>query len=108
MVLTFLGYLPFAGVFLDKTKPYLVYPSLFGRYQVQPLPLLLGNAPTVGQAIYIAVFDILSAVLAGVDYQSGQPNGWFDRQWNEISAYVLDRTGTLGFMLLLSQGTGPG
>jgi hypothetical protein len=85
---------------VHQIKPYLVYPSLIGRYHVQPLPFLLGNAPTVGQGIYIAIFVLLSVVLAAVDYQSGQPNGWFDSQWSEISAYVLYRTGTLGFMLL--------
>lgn len=83
-----------------QVKPYVVYPSLIGKYQVRPLPFLLGNAPTVGQGLYIALFICLNAVLAAVDYQSAQPNGWFDSQWREISAYVLYRTGTFGFMLL--------
>ncbi|GAB1312357.1 Ferric oxidoreductase domain-containing protein [Madurella fahalii] len=100
IVLTWLRYMPFASALLDKIKPYLVYPSLIGRYHVKPLPFLLGNAPTVGQGIYITVFGVLSAVLAAVGYQSGQPNAWFDSQWKEISAYVLYRTGTLAFMLL--------
>ncbi len=83
-----------------QLKPSIVYPSLIGKFQVRPLPFLLGNAPTVGQGIYIAIFVILSTVFAAVDYKSGQPNGWFGSQWQEISAYVLYRTGTLGFMLL--------
>ena len=50
--------------------------------------------------MYIAIFIAPSTVFAAVDYKSGQPNGWFGSQWQEISAYVLYRTGTLGFMLL--------
>ena len=50
--------------------------------------------------MYIATFIVLSTVFAAVDSKSGQPNGWFGSQWQEISAYVLYRTGTLGFMLL--------
>ncbi|KAK0627938.1 hypothetical protein B0T14DRAFT_563702 [Immersiella caudata] len=100
IALSCLSRLPYAGVVLDKVKPYLVYPALIGRYQVRPLPLLLGNAPTTGQGLYIALFIVLNVVLAAVDYQSGQPNGWFGSQWKEISAYVLYRTGTFGFMLM--------
>lgn len=73
---------------------------MIGTYQVRPLPFLLGNAPTVGQSIYIAIFIALNVILSAVGYQSAQPNAWFATQWNEISAYVLYRTGTLGFMLL--------
>jgi len=84
----------------NQAKPYLIYPSLIGTYQVRPLPFLLGNAPTVGQSIYIAIFVTLNVVLSAVGYRSGQPNAWFATEWNEISAHVLYRTGTLGFMTL--------
>lgn len=83
-----------------QAKPYVVYPSLIGKYQVRPLPFRLGNAPTVGQGLYIALFIGLNAALAAVGYQSAQPNAWFDSQRREISAYVLYRTGTFGFVLL--------
>ena len=39
-------------------------------------------------------------ILSAVDYQSAQPNAWYGDEWHEISAYVLYRTGTFGFMLL--------
>ncbi|KAK0751388.1 ferric reductase-like transmembrane component [Schizothecium vesticola] len=100
ILLTLLGFLPFTSKLVHLAKPYLVYPSLIGTYQVRPLPFLLGNAPTVGQALYIAVFVGLNVILSAVGYKSGQPNAWFATQWNEISAYALYRTGTLGFALL--------
>ncbi|KAK4461312.1 ferric reductase-like transmembrane component [Cladorrhinum samala] len=100
IVLTCLFYMPFLDTIVDRTKPYLVYPSLIGRYHVRPLPFRLGNAPTVGQGLYIFIFLLLSIVLAAADYKSGQPNAWFASRSKEVSAYVLYRTGTLGFMLL--------
>jgi len=54
----------------------------------------------VGQSIYIAIFVALNVVLSAVGYRSGQPNAWFATEWNEISAHVLYRTGTLGLMTL--------
>ncbi|KAG7285983.1 hypothetical protein NEMBOFW57_008279 [Staphylotrichum longicolle] len=100
ILFTWLGYMPFVHAIVDKIKPYLVYPSLIGKFQVQPLPFRLGNAPTVGQGLYIALFIGLNVILSAVDYQSAQPNAWYNDQWHEISAYVLYRTGTFGFMLL--------
>ncbi|KAK0723355.1 ferric reductase-like transmembrane component [Lasiosphaeria miniovina] len=100
IVLTLIGHFPFLSRLIRSVKPYLVYPSLVGTYQVRALPFLLGNAPTVGQSIYIAIFVALNVILSAVGYRSSQPNAWFATQWNEISAYVLYRTGTLGFMLL--------
>jgi hypothetical protein len=85
---------------LEKIKPYLVYPSAVGTYQVRPLPYLLGNAPTVGQALYIALMVVLNVVLSAVNYRSFQPNVWYTNQWREIMSYVLYRTGTLAFALL--------
>lgn len=62
MLTTWLGYLPFMSRLLDKAKPLLVYPALVGKYQVRPLAYRLGNAPTVGQALYIAIFTILVVI----------------------------------------------
>ena len=55
IVLALLTSLPFMNSGLDRIKPYLVYPSTVGTYYVRPLPWLLGNPPTVGQALYIAI-----------------------------------------------------
>ncbi|KAK0609455.1 ferric reductase-like transmembrane component [Immersiella caudata] len=100
VALTILGYLPFVSRLLHLAKPYVVYPSLIGTFQVRPLPFLLGNAPTVGQSLYIALFVALNFILSAVSHKSDQPSAWFPNTWHEISAYVLYRTGTLGFMLL--------
>ncbi|KAK0701275.1 ferric reductase-like transmembrane component [Lasiosphaeris hirsuta] len=100
LALTWIPHLPFGRTLADKLKPYLVYPSLIGTYQVRPLPFLLGNAPTVGQGFYMAAFLALNVVLTSVNYQSRQPSAWFGSQWNEISAYVMYRTGIFGYMIL--------
>ncbi|EKG22154.1 Flavoprotein transmembrane component [Macrophomina phaseolina MS6] len=85
---------------VDAFKPYLVYPSLIGNYQVEPLPYLLGNAPTMGQALFVIIFAILNVVLAAVSYPSTQPNTWFEDTYQEIMAYVANRTGVLAFAVL--------
>ncbi|KAM7218016.1 ferric reductase-like transmembrane component [Rhypophila decipiens] len=100
VALPLLGYLPFMSRLIHKVNPYLVFPSLISNYQVRPLPYLLGNAPTIGQTLYIILFISLNVILSSVGFQSRQPNGWFSDSWSEISAYVLYRTGTLGLVLL--------
>lgn len=97
-----LRFLPFMTGILEKLKPYLVYPSVFGSYHVRPLPWLLGNAPTVGQALWISMFFVLNLVLSCVNYQT-MPKG--DMPWGftpreEILAYIGYRTVHLGYMLL--------
>jgi hypothetical protein len=84
---------------LERIKPYLVYPSAVGTYQVRPLPHLLGNAPTVGQSLYVALMVILNIILTAVNFKSTQPHGWYANQHQEIMAYVMYRTGTIGFAL---------
>lgn len=83
---------------LARFKPYL-YQSLIGKYNVQPLPYLLGNAPTVGQTVYIVFFVILNVILTAVGYKSTQPNMWFASLYQEIMGYVSARTGVLAFAL---------
>ncbi|GAB1310584.1 Ferric oxidoreductase domain-containing protein [Madurella fahalii] len=100
IVLTWLGYLPYMTGILERISPYLVYPSVVGTYQVRPLPYLLGNAPTVGQALYVALMVVLNVVLTAVNYRSTQPNTWYSNQYREIMAWVMYRTGTIGFALL--------
>lgn len=87
LILTGLGYVP-----------YIIYPSLIGTYQVRSLPYLLGNAPTVGQGLYIAMLSLLVFVLSAVDYKSMQPHAWHSDPRNEILAYVFYRTGAFAFV----------
>ena len=89
------------GIF-DKLKPYLVFPSTIGSYHVRPLPWLLGNAPTYGQALYIFSFSILNLILtfAGYDSVAPLPHPWgYDRR-GEWLAYAGYRTGDIAFALL--------
>ena len=84
----------------EKIKPYLTYPSLIGTYQVRPLPYLLGNAPTVGQSLYIALILILNVALTAVGYSTSYPNNvWFASTWQEVMGYLTNRTGVLAFAL---------
>lgn len=99
IVLTVLSYLPFSSRLVTKARPYLVWPSTIGTYQVRPLPFLLGNAPTIGQALFIAMFVILNIILTAVNYHSRQPNAWYSNTWREIMAYILYRTGNLAYII---------
>ena len=85
--------------FLSKVKPYLVYPSIIGTYQVRPLPYLLGNGPTIGQSLYVVMFFILNVILTAVNYESKQPHAWYATQQREIAAYIFYRTGVFAFVL---------
>ncbi|RYO92113.1 hypothetical protein DL764_008182 [Monosporascus ibericus] len=101
LLVSLLGYLPYMTGFIDKLRPYLVYPSTIGTYHVRPLPWLLGNAPTMGQGLYIAMFVILNVILAAVSYRGfDQPHPWGFSQAGEIMAYVGYRTGHISFALL--------
>lgn len=100
LVLTWLGYLPYMSCILERLKPRLVYPSLIGTYSVRPLPYRLGNAPTLGQTLYIVGFIALNVILTAISYQTRQPNAWFTSTSKEVTAYVFYRTGTLAFVVL--------
>jgi Ferric reductase like transmembrane component/FAD-binding domain len=84
---------------LERVKPYLVYSGAVGTYQVRPLPYLLGNAPTVGQSLYVALMIILNVILTAVNYKTTQLFAWYANQYQEILAFVMYRTGTLAFAL---------
>ncbi|KAK4152989.1 hypothetical protein C8A00DRAFT_34320, partial [Chaetomidium leptoderma] len=99
IVLTIMGHVPGISTVFRKLKPYLVWPSAVGTYQVRPLPYLLGNAPTVGQSLYIAMFVILNVYFVAVNYVVKQPNAWYAIQWREIMAYVLYRTGVYPYIM---------
>ncbi|KAK0625796.1 ferric reductase like transmembrane component-domain-containing protein [Immersiella caudata] len=99
IILTILSRLPLGSTLSAKITPYLL-PSLVGKYQVQPLPYLLGNAPTIGHTLYILMFLALNIAFAAGGYQSVQPNAWFSSPWQEMMGYVSARTGVLGYALL--------
>ncbi|CAK7215173.1 hypothetical protein SBRCBS47491_002393 [Sporothrix bragantina] len=85
---------------LHRLKPYLVWPSTWGTYSVRPLPYGLGNAPTRGQALYIVLFFGLNVILTSVNYRAREPSAWYISTPYEIAAYVLYRTGEIGYILL--------
>lgn len=86
---------------LDKIKPRLVWPSLVGSYNVRALPFALGNAPTIGQTWYIVLFIVMNIALTAGGYNSFQypSNAWFPDTWQEMMAYVSNRTGVIAFAL---------
>jgi predicted ferric reductase len=98
--LTLLNKLPFGEAFVDKLSPYLVYPSLFGTYNVRPLPWILGNVPTVGQTLYIVVFFSLNIILCSINYSTSQPHPWYFTRKEETLAYIGYRTGHVAYALL--------
>jgi hypothetical protein len=96
--LTVLHYLPFFSTLLDKVKPYL-WPSTIGTFQIRPLPYLLGNAPTRGQALYLVVFGILNVIACAIDYRIRQPSAWYATAWRELVVYIFYRFGAYSFVL---------
>ncbi|KAJ3161548.1 hypothetical protein HDU88_007281 [Geranomyces variabilis] len=97
---TYLTRLPFMTSFVNNVKPFWVYPSTIGTYNVRPLPWLLGNAPTIGQSFYIAMFVVLNVVLSAVNYSSSQPHPWGFGPREEMFSYIGYRTGHIAFGLL--------
>jgi hypothetical protein len=69
ILFTWLGYVPLLSGLLRKLKPHLPWPSTIGTSVVRPLPFLLGNAPTVGQSLYIVMFIILNIILTAISYR---------------------------------------
>jgi predicted ferric reductase len=102
ILVTLVGKLPYMTGVYDKLKPYLIYPSTVGSYQVRPLPGLLGNAPTIGQALYIIGLLVLNLVLTFIGYESVAPlpHPWGYKPGPEWLAYAGYRTGDLAFALL--------
>lgn len=99
IVFTILGYIPFISQLIRKLKPYIVWPSTIGTYQVRPLPYLIGNAPTVGQSLYVVIFIILNIILTCIGYQSRQPSAWYASRYYEILSYVMYRSGVFGYII---------
>lgn len=101
VVLSAFSKLPFFPRAFDHLKPYLVYPATFGTRNLRPLPHLLGNVPTRGEALYIAMFILLNIILGSISYRNFEfVHPWgFDKQ-NELLTYVGYRTGHISFALL--------
>jgi predicted ferric reductase len=99
ILLTWVGNLPLIDRIYDKLRPYVVYPSLIGTYHVRPLPFHAGNAPTVGQALYIAVMIILNIVLSAVNFKTTEAHLWFQNKGQQITGYLMYRTGVLSFAM---------
>ncbi|KAK6336195.1 hypothetical protein TWF696_001758 [Orbilia brochopaga] len=99
IVLTLLGYAPYLSKAFKRLKPYLVWPSTIGSYQVRPLPYLIGNAPTIGQTLYVVLFLILNIIFTCIGYESRQPSAWYANRYYEILSYVMYRTGVFGYIL---------
>lgn len=97
-----LRFLPFMTGVIDSLKPYIIYPSTIGTYNIRPLPWLLGNPPTIGQALWILMFFVINLMLSCVNYEV-MPEGtmpWGFTKREEILAYIGYRTGHFGYMLL--------
>jgi hypothetical protein len=100
LLATWLGYLPFMETLVEKVKPSIIWASTLGPQNIRRFPYLLGNAPTRGQGLYIAIMVILNVVFMAVNYQSYQPNLWYPGQSVEIQAYIVWRTGSYSLALL--------
>ncbi|KAH7199003.1 ferric reductase like transmembrane component-domain-containing protein [Fusarium flagelliforme] len=99
--LSAITYLPFMTTAIARIKPYLIYPSIIRDYNIRPLPYLLGNAPTMGTGLWIAMFVILNIILGAVSYKTfSYPHPWGFTKSTEVLAYVGYRTGHISFALL--------
>lgn len=100
IILTLFTKLPGIPSLVEKVNPYLITPALIKSYHTQPLPYLLGNAPTIGQTAFVFMFLILNIVLSSINYRFAQPHPWGYDALGEKLAYVGYRTGDMAFALL--------
>jgi hypothetical protein len=100
--MTILSHLPGLSTLLERVQPYLVWPSIIGTYHNRSLPWKLGNAPTIGQGLYIAGFVLLNVLLSCVGYVTQWPmaHPWGYNHRGELLAYAGYRTGEFAFALL--------
>ncbi|RPA84929.1 hypothetical protein BJ508DRAFT_222506, partial [Ascobolus immersus RN42] len=100
IVLSFTStHLPIISPFIQRLKPYLIYPATIGKYQIRALPYSLGNAPTLGQSLFIAFFSIFSIIVSAVSYKVTLPSNIFADRWHHVMGLVAARTGVLAFAL---------
>lgn len=99
ILLSWSRFIPGISLLYDKIRPYVVYPSLVGRYHVRPLPFSLGNAPTVGQGLYIFVMIVLNIVLSAINFKTAPAHLWFQNKSQQVAGYLMYRTGVLSFAM---------
>ncbi|TLD15415.1 uncharacterized protein PgNI_02363 [Pyricularia grisea] len=100
VVLSAMNHAPFLTSAIDKLRPYIEQASVAG-YNMRILPYSLGNAPTVGQGLWILMFLALNIILGAITYQNfPQTHPWGFSKSGELLAYVGYRTGHISFALL--------
>jgi predicted ferric reductase len=99
ILLSWARFLPGVSSFYARITPYIIYPSLIRRYNVRPLPFSLGNAPTIGQGLYIAVLIVLNIILTAINYKTTPAHLWFQNTSQQIAGYMMYRTGVLSFAM---------
>lgn len=100
ILITWMGYVPFIGPLLAKTRQHITWPSSIATYDIRSLPYALGRATTVGESLYVILFLVLNIVFTSVGYESRQPNAWNPTVHYEIMSYVLGRTGVFAYIFL--------
>lgn len=100
LVISWIGHAPFMTRLYQKVSPWLIYPSIYERWHMEPLPWLLGNVPTIGQLQYIVGFFALNFVFSAVSYESIQPHPCGYNKSEEINAYIRYRTGEIRYAIL--------
>jgi hypothetical protein len=100
IVLTLMDKLPFMTSLVERLSPLFVTPALIKTFHVRPLPWLVGNAPTRGQALCILVFTVLNIAFMFAGLKTSDPNTWFASSYEQRLAFVSARTGALAFALL--------
>ncbi|KAH6661467.1 hypothetical protein F5X68DRAFT_145639, partial [Plectosphaerella plurivora] len=84
-----LSYLPYLDRLFERLRPYIIYLSLISTYFIRPLPFNLSNAPTVGQALYIALLIILNVILNAINFKTIPAHLY----------YLIYHTGVLSFAI---------
>lgn len=97
---TLLLFFPMLPNLFARLRLYVVYPSTFRGRHVRALPRGLGNAPTMGQGLYVVMFVTLNIICTAVSHESVQPNAFYANRREEILLYVANRTGVIAFALL--------
>ncbi|KAK5651420.1 hypothetical protein OQA88_12508 [Cercophora sp. LCS_1] len=93
-----LRFLPFPPLLRSKIKAVLDHPAMIGSRHRAPVAFGQGIMPTRGQALFIAYFIFINAVVCMVDIKAGpQPNAWYADDWQQIMSYVGDRAGAMSF-----------
>ena len=99
ILLSAIRYLPFTSALLHKVRPVLLYRSTFKTYHVRALPYYMGNAPLLGQALYVGLMVLLNVFLTCFNYQTVDNFTWYESTQQEVLGFIMWRTGTIAFSL---------